>query len=63
MSSSPRLLAASISMMSICLPSSAARHCLQVPQGVSLGPLSQTRALEKILALEVLPLPRKPEKR
>ena len=62
-SSSPRLLAASISIMSICLPSSAARQCLQVPHGVSLGPCSQTKAREKILALEVFPLPLSPEKR
>ena len=48
--------------MSICLPSSAAIQCLQAPQGVSLGPCSQTKAREKILALEVFPLPLSPEK-
>jgi len=63
MSSIPRLLAASISTMSISEPSSAARQRSHVPQGSARGPVSQFRALAKTRAVVVLPVPRGPQKR
>jgi hypothetical protein len=63
MSSMPRLLAASISTMSTSEPSSAARQRSQVPHGSLAGPFSQFRALAKIRAVVVLPVPRGQQKR
>jgi hypothetical protein len=54
-------LAASISMISIWRDSFAITHCAQTSQGLEVGPFSQTKAFANILALDVLPLPLRPE--
>ena len=58
-----RLLAASISTISICLFSFAVTQFSHTSHGVDVGPLSQTKDFAKIRAVEVLPLPRSPENR
>ncbi len=66
MSSMPRLEAASISTTSIALPRRMAWQCGQVPSGSAVAlpcPASQLRAMARILAVEVLPVPRGPVKR
>jgi hypothetical protein len=50
-------------MISICLFSFAKVQFSHTSQGVGVGPFSQIRAFENILAVEVLPLPRSPENR
>ena len=57
------LLAASISMISMCLFSLVARQFSQTSHGLAVGPLSHTKAFANILAVEVFPLPLRPEKR
>jgi hypothetical protein len=45
------------------LPCVISVQALQTPQGVGVGPSSQFTALARILAAEVFPTPRGPEKR
>ena len=65
MLSTPVLEAASISMTSRALPLAIAVQSSQVPHGSGVGPslLRQFRDRARILALEVLPVPRGPLKR
>ena len=63
MSSMPRWLAASISITSIAVASWMLRHDSQTRQGVTVGPCSQLIDLARILAIEVLPVPRGPANR
>ncbi len=65
MLSTPVLLAASISTMSRMEPRLTPWHTSQVPQGVAVGVglLRQLRDLARMRALEVLPVPRGPQKR
>ena len=62
MLSTPVLEAASISITSRALPLAIEVHSSQVPQGsgVGLSLLRQLRERARILALEVLPVPRGP---
>ena len=62
-SSMPRLLAASISSTSRAVPASIARQLSQVLSGVAVGPAAQLMQRARILAAEVFPEPRGPEKR
>ena len=57
------LLAASISITSIGTEFVISRQFSHSPQGFIVGPLTQFRDLAKILAVEVLPVPRGPVKR
>ena len=63
MLSTPVFEAASISMMSTRLPSAMSVQVLQVPHGLPSFIFSQLSAFAKILAEEVLPVPRLPAKR
>ena len=58
-----RLLAASISMISICLFSFAVIQFSHTSHGVEVGPFSHTKDFAKIRAVEVFPLPLSPENR
>ena len=57
----PLLLAPSISITSRGVPSAICVHEEQTPQGLSVGPFSQFKALAIILASDVLPTPCAPE--
>jgi hypothetical protein len=59
------LEAASISMTSMSSPRAIAWHELHLPQGSLVGffALSQLRHLARMRAVEVLPVPRVPQKR
>ena len=59
-SSMPRLLAASISITSNDTPPPMARQAAQTLHGVAVGPRSQFRALARIRAVVVFPVPRCP---
>ena len=64
MSSMPRWLAASISITSMAVASWMLRHDSHSRQGVTVGPpRSQLIDLARILASEVLPVPRGPANR
>src|SRR3954454_25031106 len=63
MSSTELLDAASISMTSIEVALAIDRHDSQRPHGVVVGPWSQFRHAARILAIDVLPVPREPTKR
>ena len=63
MSSMPRWLAASSSITSIEVASWIVRHDSHSRHGVVVGPRSQLRAFARILAIEVLPVPRGPANR
>ena len=56
----PRWLAASISITSMAVASWIVRHDSHTRQGVIVGPCSQLIDLARILAIEVLPVPRGP---
>ena len=62
-SSTPLLLAASISTTSRSLPRVMPSQEAHVPQGSGVGPFAQLSALAKIRAVVVLPVPRGPMKR
>ncbi len=62
-SSTPRLLAASISMRSRNRPSRMPTQFSQVSQGSPFFVFGQFTALAMIRAIEVLPMPRGPAKR
>src|SRR5512145_2990831 len=57
MSSIPRCEAASISTTSSEVPFAIATQAWHVLSGVAVGPLSQLRALARMRAIEVLPVP------
>ena len=59
----PRCDAASISITSSAVASWMRRQIAHVPSGVAVGPFSQLSAFARILASEVLPVPRGPENR
>src|SRR5947209_14757834 len=63
MSSTELLEAASISMTSIEVAPAMATQDSQAPQGSVVGPRSQLRQAARILAIDVLPVPRDPTKR
>ena len=63
MSSIPRWLAASISMTSIAVASWIVRQDSHTRHGVVVGPFSQFSDLARILAIDVLPVPRGPANR
>jgi hypothetical protein len=63
MSSTELFEAASISMTSSEVAEAMARHESQAPQGSVVGPCSQFRQAARILAIEVLPVPRDPTNR
>ncbi len=63
-SSTPRLLAASISTTSSAVPLVMATQASQIPHGSGRGPsVRQFRHFARMRATEVLPVPRGPEKR
>ena len=63
--STPVLLAASISIISSAAPRAIELHTSQIPQGCAVGTglAIQLRDFARILALEVLPVPRGPVNR
>ncbi|OQC28024.1 MAG: hypothetical protein BWX70_02002 [Verrucomicrobia bacterium ADurb.Bin070] len=61
--STPLFEAPSISSTSSALPAAISRHMLQALHGAVVGPFSQSSALAKIRASEVLPMPRGPTNR
>src|SRR3954468_15504998 len=63
MSSTELLDAASISMTSIDVALAIATQDSHRPHGSVVGPFSQFRQAARILAIEVLPVPREPTKR
>ena len=63
MSSIPRWLAASSSITSIEVASWIERQDSHTRQGVTVGPLPQLSDLARILAIDVLPVPRGPANR
>jgi hypothetical protein len=63
MSSTELFDAASISMTSSEAASAIARQFAQVPSGSVVGPCSQFRHAARILAIDVLPVPREPTNR
>ena len=63
MSSMPRWLAASSSITSTDVASWIERHDSHSLHGVGVGPCSQLIAFARILAIDVLPVPRGPAKR
>src|SRR5436190_20177982 len=63
MSSTELLDAASISMTSIEVALAMATQDSHRPHGSVVGPFSQLRHAARILAIEVLPVPREPTKR
>src|SRR5947208_15623754 len=63
MSSTELLEAASITMTSIEVALAIDTHDSQTPHGVVVGPFSQFRQAARILAIEVLPVPREPTNR
>ena len=63
MSSIPRLEAASISITSSDLPAAIVRQFSHSPHGSPETPAPQLRALARIRAVVVLPLPRGPANR
>src|SRR5262249_37702172 len=63
MSSTELLEAASISITPSQLARAIDRHDSQGPQGSLVGPRSQFRHAARILAIEVLPVPREPTNR
>src|SRR3954465_7022453 len=63
MSSTELLEAASISMTSIEVALAIATHDSHRPHGSVVGPFSQFRQAARILAIDVLPVPREPTKR
>ncbi len=63
MSSTELLDAASISITSSEVALAIARHDSQRPHGVTVGPCSQFRHAARILAIDVLPVPREPTNR
>ena len=63
MSSMPRWLAASSSITSTDVASWIERHDSHSLHGVGVGPCSQLTAFARILAIDVLPVPRGPAKR
>ncbi len=63
MSSTELLEAASISITSSEVELAIATHDSHSPQGCSVGPCAQLSERARILAIEVLPVPREPTKR
>ena len=63
MSSTELLEAASISMTSIEVALAIDTHESHTPQGETVGPLTQFRQEARILAIDVLPVPREPTNR
>ena len=63
MSSTELFDAASISMTSSDVALAIETHESQTPQGVTVGPCSQFRQAARILAIDVLPVPREPTNR
>ncbi len=63
MSSTELLEAASISITSSERACAIERHDSHTPQGSTVGPFSQLRQAARILAIEVLPVPREPTNR
>src|SRR3954453_173199 len=63
MSSTELLEAASISMTSIDVAAAIDTHDSQTPHGLVVGPCSQFRQAARILAIDVLPVPREPTNR
>src|SRR3954451_5932794 len=63
MSSTELFEAASISMTSIEVALAIDTHDSQTPHGVVVGPCSQLRQAARILAIDVLPVPREPTNR
>src|SRR4051794_35931883 len=63
MSSTELLEAASISMTSIEVALAIDTHDWHTPHGVVVGPCSQFRQAARILAIDVLPVPREPTNR
>src|SRR3954470_17765823 len=63
MSSTELFDAASISITSSDVALAIATHDWHWPQGSTVGPCSQFRHAARILAIEVLPVPREPTKR
>ncbi len=63
MSSTELFDAASISMTSIDVALAIATHDSHTPHGVTVGPCSQFRQAARILAIDVLPVPREPTNR
>ena len=59
----PRCEAASISTTSSEEPFAIATQAWQVLSGVAVGPCSQLSAFARMRAMDVLPVPRGPEKR
>ena len=60
MASTPRLEAASSSTTSSERPSAISTHEVQTPHGSPASGLAQLRALARMRALDVLPVPRGP---
>ena len=63
MSSTERFEAASISITSSDVPAAIVRQDSHSPQGVTVGPLTQFSERARILATDVLPVPREPTNR
>ena len=63
MSSTELFDAASISITSREVPAAIDVHASHVPQGSSVGPFTQLSERARILAIDVLPVPREPTKR
>ena len=63
MSSTERLEAASISITSSEVPAAIVRQDSHSPHGVTVGPWTQFSDRARILATDVLPVPREPTNR
>ena len=63
MSSTELLEAASISITSSEVPAAIVTHDSHSPQGSSVGPFTQLSERARILAIDVLPVPREPTNR